>query len=191
MMRLFLLLSITVTLTTAFQVQPPRVITIHHASKMALWQSECNNNEVSRREAILASTAAAAALAATPHPASAAVKIDINKAINDIELEYAGSVNTKGDPEKHLPALIFDRTPDIKSVEAGVPHVMDPEKPHYIEYMWIKDMKTGKIVASKQFKPTDPSPPSVTATNVKDGSTVKAFLFCNLHGLWQGEELTV
>ena len=95
-------------------------------------------------------------------------------------------VNTKGAPEKHLPKISVDGG----SVEVVVPHVMDPEKPHFIEYVWIKDEKTGKVLSAKAFQATDPSPPSLTAS-VKIGTTVKAMLFCNLHGLWEGEAFTV
>lgn len=191
MMRLFLLFSAAATLVTGFQIQPKRLESLYRpaaASKTLLWQSKSCENEWTRRDALLASTAAASLTVTTSLPAAAAaVKVDIAKAIKDIELKYADSVNTNGAPEKHLPEMaMYDG-----SVEAVVNHVMDPDKPHYIEYMWIKDMKTGRILASRQFQPTDPSPPSITASNVKDGSLVKAFLFCNLHGLWQGEAMTV
>jgi desulfoferrodoxin (superoxide reductase-like protein) len=68
---------------------------------------------------------------------------------------------------------------------------MDSVKPHYIEYIWIKDTTTGECLACKAFQPTDPSPPTISASGIKTGSTIIALLFCNLHGLWQGEEVIV
>lgn len=92
-----------------------------------------------------------------------------------------------------------------------VPHVMDAEKPHFIEYMWLKDANSDKgvsrpllnrfartllsvhflaVLAVQAFKATDPSPPTLQA-NIKRGSKVVPLLFCNLHGLWEGEAITV
>jgi desulfoferrodoxin (superoxide reductase-like protein) len=85
---------------------------------------------------------------------------------------------------------------------------MDPAKPHYIQYMWLEDVSgrnkkpPGNIVSVKAFKPTDPSPPTIVE-NVASGKlpTLKAYitkgmvlkpcLYCNLHGLWEGEPVTV
>jgi desulfoferrodoxin (superoxide reductase-like protein) len=67
---------------------------------------------------------------------------------------------------------------------------MDPEKPHFIEYVWLTDVSTKKVVAVKSFTATDASPPTLTA-KVPSGSTVKPFLYCNLNGLWEGETLAV
>ena len=71
MVRLFLLFFATASLSTGFQIQPTRLETLYTdgASKTALCQSECSN-EVTRRDAILASTAAASLTVATSVPAS-------------------------------------------------------------------------------------------------------------------------
>jgi desulfoferrodoxin (superoxide reductase-like protein) len=135
--------------------------------------------EVSRRVALVT----AAALAAGASPAYAA---SLEKTVTSIEKENVSEVNTKGAPEKHLPQVTLAGT----TVEVVVPHVMDPEKPHFIEYVWLKDLKSGKVVAVQSFAATDASPPTLTAS-VESGTTVKPLLYCNLHGLWEGESLTV
>lgn len=201
MMRLLLLLIVTTSFTCGFQIQPQSI----RSSKTALWQSETNKHdehEVTRRQAILTSTAAATTTAAlvlsttTTVPAHAAVTTKLNTRTNVefLEAEYADSVSANGAPEKHLPQVSIEQqasSTTTKTVVAIVPHVMDPEKPHFIEYMWLKDVKSGECLGVKAFQATDPSPPSLTVNNVKEGSTVKALLFCNLHGLWQGEEVVV
>jgi len=196
-MRLFLLF-VAISAATAFQLHPVRTHHHHHTSKTALWQSKLNNHEkeMSRRDAFIASTATAAAITTTtPLPATAAIaeKLNTRSTVTYLEADYSDSVNTKGAPEKHLPSVTIEPTDaggDKKSVTVEVPHVMDPEKPHFIEYIWLKNVVTNEILAAKSFKPTDASPPTITC-HVKDGATVKALSFCNLHGLWQGEEVTV
>lgn len=63
---------------------------------------------------------------------------------------------------------------------------MDPVRPHYIEYIWLKDDDTDVIFAAKKFEPTDPAPPKLTA-KAKPGTIVTPYAYCNLHGLWIGD----
>ena len=198
MWNLLLLLVIALTLTHGFQIQPLLI----RASKTVLLGAQDGNHDdepdffVTRRQAI-ATTTTNAVLATTTAPAAHAVitsKLTTRTNVQYLEAEYADSVNTNGAPEKHLPIVTTSQeaTNDKheKSVLAQVPHVMDPEKPHFIEYMWIKNVDSGECLACQAFKATDPSPPSISAT-IKKGTTIKAFLFCNLHGLWQGNEVMV
>eukprot|EP00913_Durusdinium_trenchii_P035449 g33175.t1 len=46
------------------------------------------------------------------------------------------------------------------------------------------------VLSVKSFAPTDASPPTLTASLPK-GTVAKPMLFCNLHGLWEGEKFTV
>jgi len=137
----------------------------------------------------MAASAAAAATTtiATPFPAGA---IDIDpKKIADLERENMGKANTNGAPEKHIPQVKVDTEGNI---EVSVPHVMDPEKPHYIMLMWLKDVgsRSKDVVVVKAFPATDPSPPTLKVRAPK-GANLKPLLYCNLHGLWEGEEFTV
>ena len=146
--------------------------------------SATSQQEISRRVALV--TAAALAAGATPaHAAS------LERQVAKLEKDNMTTVNTKGAPEKHLPQVSVVVDGDKKTVTVVVPHVMDAEKPHFIEYVWLKDVKSNKILAAKAFQATDPSPPTLEAT-VKSGSTsVQAMLFCNLHGLWEGDSVAV
>jgi len=104
--------------------------------------------------------------------------------------------NVKGAPEKHTPAVVV--TPgsmSAKTVMFSVPHVMDAKQPHFIEYMWIKKYTPKapagyvKLVASQKFTATDASPPTLTKM-LPPGEYVP-LLYCNLHGLWEGQPFTV
>jgi desulfoferrodoxin (superoxide reductase-like protein) len=94
--------------------------------------------------------------------------------------------NSNGAPEKHLPQISI--APGTTQVSFSVPHVMTEE--HYIQFMWLKDAKSGDVVLVKALPPTDASPPTLTAT-VPDGVTLRPYLFCNIHGLWKGEDFVV
>jgi desulfoferrodoxin-like iron-binding protein len=142
------------------------------------------SQEITRRVALVMTAAAVTAGSSSVPAAQAASLAAI---VSGLETEFGAEVNTKGAPEKHIPNVETSGTGSVKVV---VPHVMDPEKPHYIEYIWLKDEATNKVVAAKRFKATDASPPTLTAS-IKKGSTVKPLLFCNLHGLWQGDSVSV
>lgn len=61
---------------------------------------------------------------------------------------------------------------------------MDPNAPHYIEYVWVNDGTTGKVLAAKQYQATDPSP--LLSALLPEGTTsIQAYCYCNLHGLWE------
>lgn len=198
MMRSLFLVAVSASLSAGFQVKPILKPCIPLVSKTALLQSESNEFELTRRDALIASTGAVAltATSTAPLPALAAIteKLNTRQSILYLEAEFKDTVNTNGAPEKHLPLVqilpSLDES-DKKTIEIQVPHVMDPEKPHFIEFIWLKDVKTHEVLQCKAFKATDASPPTLTVKNVKQGSTVKAMLFCNLHGLWQGEDVTV
>lgn len=154
-----------------------------------------NNNkkkryqEISRRVALVT----AAALAAGVSPVQAA---SLERQVVSLETANLATVNTAGAPEKHLPTVTVSSSSkndnnNENTVQVVVPHVMDAEKPHYIQYIWLKDIKSNKVVAVQAFQATDASPPTLTATAIPKGSVVKALLYCNLHGLWEGENIAV
>ncbi|CAJ1349236.1 unnamed protein product [Effrenium voratum] len=136
------------------------------------------NAEVSRKQALLT----AAVLASG---ASAAEAEDMKSKVKSL-LKEDPTPNDNGAPEKHIPKV----TVTGASVDVVVPHVMDKEKPHYIQYIWVADASSGEVLAVKSFQATDGSPPTLTASLAK-GTTAKPMLFCNLHGLWEGEQFTV
>eukprot|EP00965_Chrysotila_dentata_P153118 5059987-Pleurochrysis_carterae.AAC.1 len=143
------------------------------------------------RRAVLASSAVLAAggsVSAAEMVAAAVERIDKENA--DASLR-----NAKGAPEKHLPIIkIFGTkitTSGLSSqVEMEVPHVMDADKPHFIEYMWMKEISSSKIFAAKRLRAGDNAPPTLVASLPK-GAKVLPLLYCNLHGLWEGKPFTV
>lgn len=141
-------------------------------------------DEVSRRVALV--TAAALAAGATPAQAAS-----LQTTVASLERANSDTVNTMGAPEKHLPQVSVSDGGGSTTIQVVVPHVMDAEKPHYIEYVWLQDVQTARVMAVKAFVPTDAAPPTLTTTSVKRGTTVRPFLYCNLHGLWQGEPISV
>lgn len=185
-LTMFRILSYSLLVIQASSFCPLAVQNPHQVSVLALGASSTTtpslnvDAEVSRRVALVT----AAALAAGASPAQAA---SLQSTVGALEKQNVDQVNANGAPEKHLPQVTVAENGKIQVV---VPHVMDPEKPHYIEYVWLKDTKSNKVVAVKSFQPTDPSPPTLVA-KAKSGSTVKPMLFCNLHGLWEGESVSV
>src|SRR5512135_386826 len=65
-------------------------------------------------------------------------------------------------------------------------HPMDAQKPHWIEWIRIEDMKGNKL-AEKAFKPTDPSPPIAEFEIPMGHAKLKVFEHCNIHGTWLNE----
>ena len=55
---------------------------------------------------------------------------------------------------------------------------------------WLKDAKTNAVVVVKGLPPTDASPPTLKC-KVPSGVELRPYCFCNLHGLWKGEDFAV
>mmetsp|Transcript_191 Transcript_191/g.292 ORF Transcript_191/g.292 Transcript_191/m.292 type:complete len:228 (+) Transcript_191:90-773(+) len=165
--------------------------------------SSTKDIQINRRRAIetVASTSftSAALFASSPEPATASsvgkgsplfVKVQALESAN-----YIGQIgkpvyvpNTNGAPEKHLPQVSIDSERNLK---VTVPHVMTEE--HYIQFMWLKDAKTNEVVLAKEFAPSpdqDGNQPTLKA-RVPPNVTLRPYLFCNLHGLWKGEDFQV
>ena len=71
----------------------------------------------------------------------------------------------------------------VVRVRVGVsPHVMTPE--HLI--MWIEAYYGNRPVGKVFLKPGDEPKAEFTVVG-KEGEKIKAYEFCNLHGLWQNE----
>lgn len=146
---------------------------------------------LSRRAALVSAAVLASGGSAAEAATLAGTVTELDKSIPKQER------NTKGAPEKHTPAIATKpKGIDLVEVEFTVPHVMDAEKPHYIQYMWLKEYTPKatpgfvNLLAYKAFKPADSSPPAVSKL-IRKGTTVVPLLYCNLHGLWEGKEYTV
>eukprot|EP00930_Biecheleria_cincta_P087587 TRINITY_DN76812_c0_g1_i1.p1 TRINITY_DN76812_c0_g1~~TRINITY_DN76812_c0_g1_i1.p1 ORF type:complete len:235 (+),score=47.72 TRINITY_DN76812_c0_g1_i1:52-756(+) len=145
--------------------------------------------KTSRKGALVASAVVVAALAETSAVVAEEEKKEEKEPSAGMDLmellDKDKTPNDNGAPEKHIPTV----TIKPKGVIVSVPHVMDAEKPHYIQFMYLAEPETGKLLAVKRFKPDDPSPPQLIA-RAPEGTYV-AGLYCNLHGRWEGEPFKV
>uniref|UniRef100_A0A7S1Y0H4 Desulfoferrodoxin ferrous iron-binding domain-containing protein n=1 Tax=Grammatophora oceanica TaxID=210454 RepID=A0A7S1Y0H4_9STRA len=139
--------------------------------------------EVSRRVALVQAAALAAGTAALGGSASFAEGEGLNEDVETIIKENMGKANSNGAPEKHIPQVKVDG----KLVEVSVPHVMTEE--HYIQYMWLTDTFSNEVVVVKALNPSDPSPPTLKV-KVPKGKRLQPMLFCNKHGLWEGDPIS-
>ena len=146
---------------------------------------------ITRRQAMLlpaiqGSFLAAALLSGAP-PALAA---DIAKQLQQLEKQFKDDVNSNGAPEKHTPEVKLSKGANGQDmVKIVVPHVMDPEKPHWIQAIWLKEEKSGDVAVAKVLPATEAAPPTLVC-GVPKGVTLTPYLYCNLHGLWKGESFT-
>jgi desulfoferrodoxin-like iron-binding protein len=183
---------------------------VNRASQTVRFASADDANldkEVSRRVALVTAAALAAGVVSVPaayadvptqksvgaSTIKDAIRLSkLEKQVSDLEKGNLSTVNTDGAPEKHIPQVTVEPAKNGNfNLKITVPHVMDAEKPHYIQYVWLKDMKRGRVVAVKAFQATDAAPPSLTVFNLKAGMKVKPLLFCNLHGLWEGGDTLI
>jgi desulfoferrodoxin-like iron-binding protein len=87
----------------------------------------------------------------------------------------------------HVPMVMFEKTDKGIKVMVHIDnHPMDPQKPHWIEWIRIEDMSGNKL-AEKAFKPTDPSPPMAEFELAATYDKLKVFEHCNIHGTWLNE----
>ena len=99
--------------------------------------------------AAVAGSFVAAALGSGISPALAE---DIAQQMKALEKEFKDSINSNGAPEKHIPKVSLSDIPgnlELRMVEIIVPHVMDAEKPHFIQAIWLKEEKTGDVAVAK------------------------------------------
>jgi|WetSurMetagenome_2_1015567.scaffolds.fasta_scaffold229588_2 desulfoferrodoxin-like iron-binding protein len=87
----------------------------------------------------------------------------------------------------HVPMVKFEKTNMGFKVTVQVDnHPMDPQKPHWIEWIRIDDAK-GNRLAEKAFKPTDPSPAVAEFELPAIYDSLKVLEHCNIHGTWLNE----
>ena len=78
-----------------------------------------------------------------------------------------------------------------EKIEAGlkvtvtVSHEMNPETPHYIMYIMLKDGE-GNLLGEKEFEATYEKAEAVFEIESTPGKLI-AYERCNLHGLWMDE----
>jgi desulfoferrodoxin (superoxide reductase-like protein) len=203
-MRCLIAISLLLSLVSAFQGPSLRMIPKNKVSttlSMMMMDDDDDSssssepttkNSITRRQAfettLKGSSFLAAALAAGAPPALAA---DISKQVAQLEREFKDTVNTDGAPEKHIPQVTLSQKDGMNMVKVVVPHVMDAEKPHWIQAIWLKEETTGDVAVAKVFPATEPGPPSLICGVPKGGATLTPYLYCNIHGLWKGDTFSV
>ena len=163
------------------------------------------------------STAAVFSLSNNVEPANAIGRAEF--AINQLQTDpdIVAAKNSNGDPAKHTPVVKLEKDKkgygQVLTVE--IPHVMDFDKPHYIQYVWLQDVtqnsndvRIGNIYGATAFskprgKASNEPVVARLVANVASGQmttksafltksmTVKPCLYCNLHGLWEGEPISL
>jgi len=87
----------------------------------------------------------------------------------------------------HIPMVTFEKTAMGLKVTVQVDnHPMDPQKPHWIQWIRVEDMNGHKL-GEKVFQATDPSPAIAVFELPKTHDKLKVFEHCNIHGTWLNE----
>lgn len=107
---------------------------------------------------------------------------------------------TEVDGKKHTPYITLDGAKGrvFVGVEGGSPiHPMIASKDgnvHWVTEIYIVD-QDGTIVAMESLDPTDVSEATMefdlSADMTSGGTTLKAYSYCNIHGLWEGPVVEV
>ncbi|EJK52372.1 hypothetical protein THAOC_28367 [Thalassiosira oceanica] len=110
------------------------------------------------------------------------------------------AVFTEVDGKKHTPYITLDGAKGrvFVGVEGGSPiHPMIASKDgnvHWVTEIYIVD-QDGTIVAMESLDPTDVSEATMefdlSADMTSGGTTLKAYSYCNIHGLWEGPVVEV
>ncbi len=87
----------------------------------------------------------------------------------------------------HVPQVTFEKAGKGLKVTVQIDnHPMDPQKPHWIMWIRLEDMK-GRKLGEKTFKPTDPRPAVAVFELPEMHAKLKALERCNIHGVWLNE----
>jgi superoxide reductase len=90
-----------------------------------------------------------------------------------------------GKEDSHVPQIEYQKTASGLKVTVSVSHEMNPEKPHYIMWIQLKDGQDN-LLGEKQFQ-ADAAKAEAVFTLANSPSRLIAYEKCNLHGLWKEE----
>ena len=75
--------------------------------------------------------------------------------------------------------------------EDGIHPMEDnPEYIHYIETIWVED-QDGNLLSMRHLSPAEPSPATMEFEIPEGTTSVQAYQYCNLHGLFRGPSVAV
>jgi superoxide reductase len=94
-----------------------------------------------------------------------------------------------GKEDSHVPQIVYEKMEAGLRVTVTVSHEMNPEKPHYIMYIELKDGE-GNLLGKKEFQATDEKAEAVFEVTTVPSKLI-AYERCNLHGLWMDEVVVV
>jgi desulfoferrodoxin-like iron-binding protein len=87
----------------------------------------------------------------------------------------------------HIPEVTFEKAGNGLKVTVQIDnHPMDPQKPHWIMWIRLEDMKGAKL-GEKTFQATDPRPAVAVFELASMPTKLKALERCNIHGIWLNE----
>jgi desulfoferrodoxin (superoxide reductase-like protein) len=98
-------------------------------------------------------------------------------------LERSFPINAFGDPKHHMPIVTVESDGSIE-VKAS------SEMSGTVEFIWVKEVARDKVVLARHFSSDEKETPILRA-KVPIGVVLKAYIFCNVHELWSGEEFDV
>jgi desulfoferrodoxin (superoxide reductase-like protein) len=90
-----------------------------------------------------------------------------------------------GKEDSHIPQIVYEKVEAGLKVTVTVSHEMNPEKPHYIMLIKLKDGE-GNLLGEKEFQAADEKAEAIFELSTLPGKLV-AYEKCNLHGVWMDE----
>ena len=106
--------------------------------------------------------------------------------------EVKEKIFTRSDPgawggkeDGHVPQIAYEKVESGLKVTVTVSHEMNPEKPHYIMYIMLKDGEDN-LLGEREFEATHEKAEAIFELTTVPSKLV-AFERCNLHGLWMDE----
>ena len=106
--------------------------------------------------------------------------------------EVEEKIFTRSDPgawggkeDSHIPQIVYEKAEAGLRVTVTVSHEMNPEKPHYIMFIKLKDGE-GNLLGEKEFQAAAEKAEAVFELAAVPDKLV-AYEKCNLHGVWMDE----
>ena len=90
-----------------------------------------------------------------------------------------------GKEDSHVPQIAYEKVETGLKVTVTISHEMNPEKPHYIMYIKLKDGE-GNLLGEKEFQAADEKAQAIFEVTGVPGKLI-AYEKCNLHGVWMDE----